>query len=922
MKLAASETKLPPSNRFVTVVSMGLLPRSARLLASAILLLASSATAVHGQSALDGFDSSANDEVHIVVLQPDGKILLGGRFTNVLGVARNRIARLNPDGSLDMAFNPNANNMIYGLALQADGKILVGGLFEGPNSIGGQTRNHIARLEPVTGLADAFDPNANNDVAAIAVQPDGKILVAGSFNGANSIGGQTRNHIARLDPMTGLADAFDPNANQVVFTLALQPDGKILAGGVFSGANCIGGQTRNYLARLDPTTGLADSFNANASNAVLTIAVQPDGKIVAGGSFTGIGGQVRNRIARLDPVTALADTFNPNANNIVFATRLQPDGKILAGGVFDNIGGLARSRIARLDPFTGLADSFNPSANAGGNIDSIAVQSDGKIVVGGAFTNFTPNGGPSLARSNIARLEADGRLDRTLVAPVTGSFVTGIAIQPDGEILMGGGFSSILGIPRSCIARLNTDGTTDTGFDPDANNSVLAIAVQPDSKILLGGAFSTLAVTTRYHLGRVFGVTGVPDTLFGTPIPSIGSVTALAIPGDGRILVGGSFTNIYGVARNRIARLNSTNGVADAFNPNANGDVNSIAVQPDGSILAGGDFNGFTSIGGQSRNGIARLDATTGLAEPFDPNANNGVYAVAAQPDGKILLGGAFTSIQGTPRNRIARLNPDGTLDLAFNPDADASVFAIVLQTDGRILIGGSFTNVSAQVRTRIARLDPVTGAADSFAPNVTNGIVYALAIQPDGKILAGGTFFSVNGQGRSRIARLSNDAGAQQNLAVSPATVTWTHSGAGPQLTRTTFEYSTSNTNYLPLGNGTASGANWTLTGLNLPTGTNLWIRARGYYRSGYLNGSECLTESVRNVYLTPLPRLDIERGSALNVVLSWGTNFTGFTLEASTNLNPDVWSVVSPAPSVTGTNNVVTNASSGSQRFYRLRK
>jgi len=885
-------------------------------------LLASRAT-VRGQSVLDGFDATANGEVHIVVAQPDGKILLGGRFTNVLGVARNRIARLNHDGSLDLAFNPNANDMIYGLALQADGKILVGGLFEGPNSIGGQARNHIARLDPVTGLADTFDPNANNDVAAIAVQPDGKILVAGSFNGANSIGGQTRNHIARLDPLTGLADAFDPNANQVVIAVAVQPDGKILAGGVFSGVNCIGGQTRNYLARLDPTTGLADSFNANASNSVFTIAVQPDGKIVAGGLFTGIGGQVRNRIARLDPTTALADAFNPNANNIVFATRLQPDGKILAGGFFDNIGGQARSRIARLDPITGLADSFNPSANAGAsNIDSIAVQSDGKVVVGGAFTNLAPNGGTSMTRSNIARLEADGRLDRTLFANVSPTFVSAIAVQPDGEILVGGGFSAVNGVPRSCIARLNTDGTLDTVFGPDANNSVLAIAVLPDSKILLGGAFSALAVTTRFHLGRVFGATGVPDTSFGNAVFSFGSVSALATHGDGRILVGGSFTNIYGIPRNRIARLNSTNGVVDSFNPNANGDVYSIAAQPDDRILAAGEFNGFTSIGGQSRNGIARLDATTGLADPFDPNANNGVYTVAVQPDGKILLGGAFTSIQGTPRHRLARLNPDGTLDLAFNPSADADVFAITLQTDGKILVGGSFTNVSGQVRHRLARLDPVTGAADSFTANVTNGVVYGLAIQPDGKILVGGNFISINGQSRSRIARLSNDTTAQQNLAVTHTAVTWTHVGAGPQLTRTTFEYSTSNTNYLALGNGTQSDGNWTLAGLNLPTGTNLWIRARGYYRSGYCSGSESLTESVRNVFLAPLPRLDIQRSAPANVVLSWATNFPGFTLEANTNLNTAGWSTVSPAPSVSGTNNVVTNTASSATRSYRLRK
>ena len=118
--------------------------------------------------------------------------------------------------------------------MQADGKILAGGFF---TSIGGQTRNRIARLDATTGLADSFDPNANGFVYSIAVQADGKILAGGGFNGANSIGGQTRNFIARLDATTGLADSFNPNANNDVFSIAVQADGKILAGGNFTSAS-------------------------------------------------------------------------------------------------------------------------------------------------------------------------------------------------------------------------------------------------------------------------------------------------------------------------------------------------------------------------------------------------------------------------------------------------------------------------------------------------------------------------------------------------------------------------------------------------------------------------------------------------------------------------------------------------------------
>ncbi|MFZ3375952.1 MAG: dockerin type I domain-containing protein, partial [Chthoniobacterales bacterium] len=196
---------------------------------------------------------------------------------------------------------------------------------------------------------------------------------------------------------------------------------------------------------------------------------------------------------------------------------------------------------------------------------------------------------------------------------------------------------------------------------------------------------------------------------------------------------------------------------------------------------------------------------TTGLADSFDPNANDRVFSIAAQADGKILAGGKFTSIGGQPRNRIARL-------------------------------------------------DATTGLADSFDPNA-NDRVFSIAAQADGKILAGGQFNSIGGQPRNRFARLSNDTAALQNLAVTQTTITWTRGGSSPQLTRVTFEYSTDNVNYTPLGNGTATGSNWTLTGLNLPAGENFYIRARGYYRSGYRNGSENITESVRNAFLSGVP-------------------------------------------------------------------
>ena len=233
-------------------------------------------------------------------MQADGKILAGGVFTSIGGQTRNRIARLDATTGLADSFDPNANFLVFSIAVQADGRVLAGGDF---TTMGGQTRNHIARLNADGTLDMAFNPNANGFVSSIAVQADGKILAGGDFNGRTASADRRAISSPGSMPRTGLADSFDPNANLFVRTIAIQTDGKILVGGYFNGANSIGGQTRNRIARLDAITGLADSFNPNANNIVRSIAVQADGKILVGGFFSGansIGGQTRNFIVRLD----------------------------------------------------------------------------------------------------------------------------------------------------------------------------------------------------------------------------------------------------------------------------------------------------------------------------------------------------------------------------------------------------------------------------------------------------------------------------------------------------------------------------------------------------------------------------------------------------------------------------------------------
>jgi len=848
----SSPVHYPKEKFFLKLATMGAM----------LLLFLFPRTEAQAQSALDGFDPNANDTIRVVVLQPNGKILLGGDFTTLApnggpSVTRNRIARLNADGTLDTAFDPNADGTVYSIAVHGDGKIVAGGYF---STIGGQTRNHIARLDAVTGLADAFDPNADDTVQAVAVQQDGKILLGGVFTVLSPNGGApvVRNRIARLNPDGSLDPAFNPDADDLVYTIVLQPDGKILAGGEFTG---IGGQARNFIARLDASTGLADSFNPNVQTVgghVLSIAVQADGKVLAGGWFTSVSGQTRNNIARLDVTTGLADSFNPNANHRVLAIAAQPDGKILVGGTFggpNSIGGEARSRMARLDPTTGLADSFDP--NAENEVRSIVVQPDGKILAGGAFTGANGMGGKT--RNRIARLEKDGRLDQTLnafITPQQVNFFHATAIQADGKILIGGRFSNVQGVPRNNIARLNTDGTLDTAFDPNANEDVASIAVQPDGKILIGGAFTSVGGQPRNYFARLEPATGLADSF--TPAAN-NVVISMAVQVDGRIVVGGAFTSIGGQTRNCIARLDAVTGLADSFNPNATGSVigtvYALAVQADGKVLAGGLF---TSIGGQTRNYIARLDAASGLADSFNPNTiGNLVQAIALQGDGKILVGGAFSSMGGQPRFCLARLDPGTGLADSFDPNphnigsGPIGIRSIAVQADDKIMVGGNFTRMGDQSILNFARLDATTGLADLFDPNPDNQVA-SITIQLDGKVLVGGSFTSIGGEPRNFFARLTTDTPALQELVVTQNSLSWVRDGSSPRLKRVAFEYSNDNETYAPLGDGTPTGETWTLTGLNLPTGQNIYVRARGYYPGGYFNGSGSIAESVRNAFLS----------------------------------------------------------------------
>jgi uncharacterized delta-60 repeat protein len=393
----------------------------------------------------------------------------------------------------------------------------------------------------------------------------------------------------------------------------------------------------------------------------------------------------------------------------------------------------------------GLIDStFNPGTGADIEVHCTAIQSDGKIIIGGEFSSY--NGVP---RNEIARLNSDGSLDESF-NPGTGGnhFIWTTSIQNDGQILIGGGFSIYNGTAINRIARLNTNGTLDTSFNvgAGASNYVRTISIQSDEKIIIAGEFDAYNGITRMKIARL-NIDGTLDNTFNPGTGANFYIIGSTIQNDGKIIICGAFTSYNGTAINRIARLNSDGTLDNTFNigTGANDEVRTISIQSDGKIIIGGHFTSFNGI---VANRITRLNPDGTLDPTF--NIGTGADSLGLGPlvwtssilsDGKILIGGFFTVYNGIVRNSIARLNSDGTLDSFFNPGTGVSgvVESISVQSNGGIIIGGSFISYNGTARNNVARVqnNVISGTNNlnlkdnsiKIFPNPTNG---ELTLQAD----------------------------------------------------------------------------------------------------------------------------------------------------------------------------------------------
>lgn len=498
------------------------------------------------------FDPTPDNAVHHIMIQPDGRILIGGWFTEVNGLGHIGIARLSAEGEVDTDYAPAVSGQVAHGILLANGSTVFVGDF---NSFQSSGYDGIVRIDPAGTLDTAFVPHIINGIGrvnAVVEHDDGTFIIGGAFSG---LSGQAHNNLARLDADGALDAGFTVGTDSEVNTLVLQADGGLLIGGDFG---AIDGQAIAYLARLNPNGSLDNTFQPGIDGTVEDVLVQPDGAILVAGAFNQAGGQPRTGLARLNADGSLDASFAPQIVGVpwsrrLFATTLQDDGRIIIVGDLIAVNGESRRGVARLNADGSLDTSFaDPQVeNETPRVTSVALQSDGKVLIGGGFTDIA-----GFARPHLARLRADGDLDIDLYTVNTDAGPNG-SLTPAGAQQVADGDTvgfTVLADPGFRLDGIDgcggtLDGITYTTAPIVADCTVAATFVAgavvhtvtpmagangqllPDAPQSVEHGYTTsftLETKTGYYLGAIEGCNGTlqDDTYTTGPILDNCAVTA------------------------------------------------------------------------------------------------------------------------------------------------------------------------------------------------------------------------------------------------------------------------------------------------------------------------------------------------------------------------------------------------------------
>lgn len=739
------------------------------------------------------FDSGTG-ATNAVALQSDGRILAGGnvsRFNN--SGALTALKRLNADGTLDTLFNPGGAGLgvtsgdpeVNALLVAPDDKIYVGGTF---SSYNGVARGGFARLNADGSLDTSFVFSALGGsvryVDAIALQADGKVLIAGAFS---SVNGTSRFNVARLNADGSLDTSFVPvgySLNGSIRALALAPDGSIYVGGTNYNAATQRNDAILHRLRADGSRDLSfdPQFGADygAVNALLLLS---DGRVVAAGDLPLSGYASHLSVAAFSSAGLLDTSFaNHVASGVTdgtgIALALASDGRLLAGGVFTQFAGASRASAVRLNLDGTVESSFAPAPYAARDAGylthaySFAVQPDGRILMGGWFQRVTD---PAIETYNLTRFEGDYTVGPgTIALSGTGFSVNENADPGRVAVARFAGLVGSVSVDYAVTAGTATaaDFTSTAGTLTWANGEggvkYITVPITNDAVAeSLETAIITLSnVTGGAALGTALGTLSIRDD---DSLPQI-----VVQPAALNVDQGDSITLFVGydsvlpatvqwyLGTTAISGATSLSYFVSAADPalhagnysvqitNANGTTTSATVAvtvkiPAGAVVAsfapaitlnpiysaGLDPAGNILVGGAS--GVMRLTAA-GVVDPsFTPVFNGLVSAVVPLPDGSLLAGGSFTTVNSTSRSYFAHVNANGTLDTAINFSLTQPVNVLSIGAGSKLYLGHSGSQ--GLKRFTLAGTLDATFTASTVGTG-TSGIVYNVRERADGKVL------------------------------------------------------------------------------------------------------------------------------------------------------------------------------------------
>lgn len=750
-----------------------------------------------------GFEMGTHGPVHAFGLEPDGGVLVGGRFDTLGGLPRWNCGRYLAGGTVDTGFDPGvtaSSGMAWVLAfvVQPDGHAILGGHYD---RVGGGEHPHLSRLLPEgTVEPGVFASLPNAAVRAALLLADGSLILGGDFD---HVGEVPRGRLARILADGTLDPDFALDADARVYALAADADGGLLVGGEFAS---LGGLARLRLGRLNPDGTIDPGFDPGADAPVHTLVVQPDGRILVAGAFTSLAGEPRSRVGRLMPDGGIESDFRADANKEVYAMALQTDGKVLLGGAFNTLGAEPRAYLGRLLP-GGQVDATFPST-ADRPVYALAVQADGRILVGGEFTVLQGQHRDGLGRlgathpARSAVLQEPTRLLwlREGSGPEVWRVIFEHSVDRENWTLLGNGVRIPGGWewqresgPTEGDGWVRARGYTSGGQvgtsswyvqeiggapvllawpgshtnEPgtDVTLEVLAEAGQPftyqwfrngeplsDDDHVFGSRTSTL------QLRDVNGLhTGAYTVTVSNSWGEVSSPEAMVTVNDPKILK---------QPEDQIAEVGET----VTLSVEATAAVPPLSFQwwKDGSPLPGAgeaalelaevqasDAGRYWVVVSSGTGTVTSREAVVEVWQPsvdlaLAPGLAHGTLAMASsfavQTDGRVLVGGIFTHFQGVPRSNLARMNADGTVDAAFEIAGVSMVNALALQPDGR------FVAANGNASRFMPDGEP---DAQSLAAECCFSL---LGLQPDGGILGGGEFEIAPGQFRTGLRRFLAD--------------------------------------------------------------------------------------------------------------------------------------------------------------------